>query len=381
MPQSNSNLAPSLLESQSCGGDRARKGFSFQDSILLAKLPIWFVQESFTQLISEAIGDIEVQFFHPRYGMKKELLEVKNHSVQPKKFWDEIQRFFEIQVGSPETYRRFYLVTTGVSNEIKPLLNGLKRLRDPENFYDDSPPIQQQSYNDYLEIVKNLGQNEDMAKFIFDKVSIEINWSEAKTDEYSSFNSSLVAHFQKIEEEVPGKILRKIFEELSSLVKKRQNKPIKRTEIEDIFKKHLPAELSPTEQPIKLLTKTDTSSTLETTALPFEWTPFFGGEKRIYPPSGEWQNPLMQDLYRTRDWIINERSTRRIRLQGSRRLSASIAIGSVFSAVAGFSIESEYRGEIWATDARSGQPMLIQQSKHQTMTFSKKASREKEIKS
>ena len=36
-----------------------------------------------------------------------------------------------------------------------------------------------------------------------------------------------------------------------------------------------------------------------------------------------------------------------------RRLSAALAIGSVFSAVAGFSIEMQYRDQVYATDAHA----------------------------
>lgn len=350
MTMSEDRPTPSLLEPQSSGGDRAEAGFSFQESILLVKVPGWLAQDGFTAVIREAIGDIEAQFFDPRKGTQKECLEVKNHHVSSTKFWNEIKRFYEIQAGSSKTYRQFSLITTGVSDKIKPLLNGLKRYRNPEKFYSDSPAIQRNSYKDYLEIIERLGQTEEIARFLLDKVSIETDWSSAKTHAESLFNQSLLEHFSEYEE-VPTRTLKKVYEALSSLVRKRRNKPIRRKEIEAIFREQLPAELNPSEQSIKLLTKTNTSSISETTALQFEWVAFFGGEARDYPTCEEWQSVLIKDLHRTQDWIVKHRCTRRIRLQGSRRLSASVAIGSVFSSVAGFSLDVEYRGELWATNA------------------------------
>lgn len=61
---------------------------------------------------------------------------------------------------------------------------------------------------------------------------------------------------------------------------------------------------------------------------------------------------LARPLSQTKAWILRHRGTRRIRLTGNRRLSTSLAIGAVFSAVAGFVVEMENRGgELWSTDA------------------------------
>lgn len=61
-----------------------------------------------------------------------------------------------------------------------------------------------------------------------------------------------------------------------------------------------------------------------------------------------------EELRATRDWIAATGRPRRISLGGSRRLSGSICIGSVFSAVSGFAIELHYRGGDWKTDEYGG---------------------------
>ncbi len=61
-------LTPSLLEPQSCGGDIAKTGFSFQDHYILAQIPVWLAQEGFTAMVQEGIGDVEIKFFTPNQG-------------------------------------------------------------------------------------------------------------------------------------------------------------------------------------------------------------------------------------------------------------------------------------------------------------------------
>ena len=61
----------------------------------------------------------------------------------------------------------------------------------------------------------------------------------------------------------------------------------------------------------------------------------------------DWNTVLMKELTHTRDWIRRANRPRIVHLSGNRRLSASIALGYVFSAVAGFSIRVDYRGNHW----------------------------------
>ncbi len=117
-------LTPSLLEPQSRGGDNAEAGFLFQAHIILARIPVWLSQEGFTSVRPEGSADVDVKFFIPGHGFATELVEVKNHTLQPSEFWKEIQRFKELDTGSPSTYRRFTLVATSASKELEPLVNG-----------------------------------------------------------------------------------------------------------------------------------------------------------------------------------------------------------------------------------------------------------------
>jgi hypothetical protein len=50
---------------------------------------------------------------------------------------------------------------------------------------------------------------------------------------------------------------------------------------------------------------------------------------------------------------MDNRSVRQLALHSERRLSTSLAIGAVFSAVSGFAIDLHYRAEVWSTDAHA----------------------------
>ncbi|ARK26378.1 hypothetical protein SporoP37_16485 (plasmid) [Sporosarcina sp. P37] len=83
----------------------------------------------------------------------------------------------------------------------------------------------------------------------------------------------------------------------------------------------------------------------------FLWEPFFGGKERKYPEAVVWTEELYNNVVATKKWVEMNRSSKRIRLSGHRRLSSAMVIGAVFSSVSGFTIEAELReGAIWATN-------------------------------
>ena len=76
----------------------------------------------------------------------------------------------------------------------------------------------------------------------------------------------------------------------------------------------------------------------------------FGGRERNFPPGEEWNSQVIGELQSTQEWLVSTKRSRRIHLSGHRRLSASIAIGCVFSAVSGFVIQMETKEGIWCSD-------------------------------
>lgn len=339
---------PSLLEPEASGGDTAERGFSFQEQVALALIPDWLAYEGFAQLIREAMGDIEAQFFVPGHGIQNELIEVKNHRLAPSEFWKEIARFQEIDEGCPGDYRWFTLVSPGISDDLKPLINGLRRIRLPYGFYPPGSAVRNNSFAAYVKVVENLGRPDQVAQFLFEKVLIRPDWGLAQDDGEALFRQALADHLPAYEN-VSQRAVRDMYLGVGALVKKRRGEPITRRELETALRDAVPERQRPPFPSIHVHTVGSGEDSLDPRKLCFDWRAFFGGAMREYPAPSVWDEVLVEELLEARRWITHYRSTRNIHLTGSRRLSAAFALGSVFSAVAGFSIVMNHRGQLWST--------------------------------
>src|SRR5262245_40130232 len=105
-----------LLSPEATGGDIAETGFTFQDGLILAKLPGWLARDGFTSMAREAMLDGEAKFFLPACGFLREGLEAKAYSLTPSVFWAEIATFQRHDRDSPGTYQWFTLVGAGLSS-------------------------------------------------------------------------------------------------------------------------------------------------------------------------------------------------------------------------------------------------------------------------
>lgn len=345
------HLTPSLLEPQSRGGDIAEGGFSFQDHIILARIPHWLAQDGFTAMLRENIGDVEAKFFVPEQGFVAELLEVKVYSLQPSHFWKEIKRFKEIDTGSPNTYRVFILVSTGISKDLEPLVNGLRRVRNPKDFYEQNSLVYANSLKDYIQLVKKSGGSEEDANFLLKKVEIEFDWSTAKLQGEALFKQSFTECLQEYND-LSIKTLDNIYNNLGIFLRQKRNEIITRKDLENKLREKIPSNQLPDLRSILIYTATDNAENPTHPGLRFDWAEFYGGETRQIAQTETW-NELVIKLQKTRNWIENHRNTKRIKLLGNRRLPACLALGSVFSAVRGYAIEMEYRSQIWATDSHA----------------------------
>ena len=350
MTENADGMTLSLLQPESRGGDIAEGGFSFQEQIVLSRIPLWLSQDGFTAMTRESIGDAEAKFFVPGHGFVVELVEAKDHPLTPSDFWSEVKRFQEVDAGSPGTYSWFIIASAGLSRSLRPLVNGLRRVRDAYGFYEDGAAVKDSSFGDYVQIVRRLDHDEQDARFLFEKVLIEAELSAARSHGEALFRQSLITHLREYQD-LSSRTLGTIYANLGTFVRGRRNQPVFRRELEAKLREEIdPGQLPPL-RPISIYTSTRDEGDLKTPDLRFNWATFFGGETRAFPPPERWNRQLFGDLQETRDWIIRHRATRRIRLKGNRRLSASLAVGSVFSAVAGFTIEVDYRGETWSTAA------------------------------
>lgn len=351
MAADHGKTTPSHLENESRGGETAQGGFVFQDGVLIASLPQWLAHEGFDCLIRESIGDAEARFFCPDSGYEVDFVEAKNHRVTPAEFWNEIGRFQAVAAGSGRTYRRFTLACTGASEDVEAIGRALRRVRDPAVFYGVSPVVQN-SLGDFVQVVKHHGHSEGMARFLYDFVDLRWDFGPGQNHAEALFRQA-VADFLPQYRDVPSRFLGCMFAALLKLIGPRINKPILRSEIEHALHEAVDHSFRAAHPPVSVHTAVGDDRG-RSTDLRFEWDDFFGGGDRTYPAPDEWDRRVVGKLREMQGWIIRQRSSRRIVVRGSRRISATLALGSVFSAVSGFSVELHHRGEVWATDAHDG---------------------------
>ena len=341
----------SLLSPQSTGGDIAEGGFQYQANSITAQIPNWLAQDGFTEMIRESLGDVEAKFYMPSGGLCREFVQIKNHRLTPSGFWPEIEHFQQIDQEDPDSYKRFVLVCTGVSAPLKTMINALRRVREAYPFYDGAQQIQDASYDDFVKAVKKLGKSKEMADFLFSKVRCEIDPTDAEAHLRERFREILFQNYPFFAK-LPAESSTEACSRLVELVQSRKNQPIYRRELEGAIWKNVETEKHP-EFSIRIHTIHDDSNEGPEGCLQFNWKSYFGGGERNFPPAEEWNRQVIGELQSTKEWLVSTQRPRRIHLSGHRRLSASIAIGSVFSAVSGFVIGMETKEEIWYTDDHS----------------------------
>ena len=338
----------SLVSSQATGGDIAEGGFQYQANLITARIPNWLSQDGFTEMIRESLGDVEAKFFVPSSGFRREFVQYKNHNMTPSEFWRAIEHFQKMDQESASSYQRFVLACAGVSNTLKPMINALRRVRDAYPFYNGAQQILDISYHDFVKAVEKLDKSMGMADFLFFKVCFEVDLTDAEDHPRELFRETLFQNFP-IFTELKANLSTEACSRLVELVQSRKNQPIFRRELEEAIWKSAEAEGRP-EPSIRIHTTHDDSDKAPEGCLQFNWKSCFGGSERNFPPAEEWNNQVIGELESTKTWLVSTQQPRRLHLSGHRRLSASIAIGSVFSAVSGFVIGMKTKEGIWWTD-------------------------------
>lgn len=225
-------------------------------------------------------------------------------------------------------------------------MNGLRRVRDPYEFYEAGSSVSEQSYADYAAIVKGLNRSEADAKFLFTRVSVEPNWNLAADHGSVLFKEALGGPHPEFLS-YPASCAEQAAQSVRSLVQEHRNKPLRRRLIEEAIGNARPSGSSLVSRPLEIHTEVS-SSAVPLGAIRFRWQEFFGDGGRNYPPSKDWQR-VVDELRAFRDWAISQKLSRKIQLSGDRRLCVSLAVGSVLSAVAGFSVAVDFRGTVWST--------------------------------
>lgn len=342
-----------MLDREATGGLIATNGLRFQENVALANVPTWLANHRFASLIVEGQSDIDAQFFTPKHGEYCELTEVKDHILTPAEFWAEIDHFRALDADSPNTYQRFTLVCEGLAPTLSAIGNALNRIRGTHHFY--APfPVGKASLDAFSKVVGKHGRGLEEARFLLERVHIDVTLSAVKTNAESVFGSQLVAAIPDLDS-ITKQDERAAFQALKALLASKIGQSVGRQELEETLRSTISAAHLSDIQPIHLHTSAHETDSDAPLAIRFDWSKFSGGTARSFPPALEWNGVVVSELQATKDWIMRHHTQRRLVLTGSRRLSASVAIGAVFSAVSGFAIEmTPAPGQVnWCTDAHA----------------------------
>lgn len=338
---------PSLDEPESTGGETGGRGYHFQYEYLASQIPYWLSHEGFTSLLSEGIGDIEIKMFSPSHGYTRELIQVKDAHLTPANFWNVIDRFHSVNLGSPETYSWFRVVVQGVSDRLSPLTNTLRRLRSPYGFYDETSNVIQNTLDNFSELVREAGKPEEYSDFIYRHVLIDTRLNPG----LPLFRENVSQHLP-IYADLPYQTVETIYHRFLRMASI-PNTQITRKEIELVFSNNLPPDFSTFVQPINIRTLTDEDNSQRNELdkdIVLNWSDFSGGSERTFPEENRWNDVLVSQLEAIKQFVNAHRSSHLLCLHGSQRLSAAIAIGKVFSATSSLSIIINHRGRSWRTD-------------------------------
>lgn len=341
----------SLMTPEARGGDIAEGGFRSQDHLTLARIPGWLAEDGFTGMIREAHGDAEASFYVPGTGLTREFVEYKDYEIQPADLRKEVARFRRMAEKTGKAYRRFVLSSRGHSPQLRPVHAALERVRGALPFYADVPAITNASYVDYENAASKVDLDGDAARFLFEKVVLEPDAPAGETLAAALFDEAMRRTFPSTAD-ASGRQMVSARQALADLVVSHKARPVSRTQILEAIAGGLPHIASALlAAPLQLHTSIGAAEDRPQGSILMNLTAFFGGDTRQYPPPAEWDRQVIGELAAFRDWVVTSGRPRSILLSGNRRLSASVAIGRVLSAVAGFRVAMQYRGEEWRTDS------------------------------
>src|SRR5215217_537792 len=166
------------------------------------------------------MGDAEAKFFVPGRPHTREFIEIKNHPLTGNQFWAEIDRFRELDEGSPDTFSWFTLVAKGLSAQQKRLRNSLRRLRNPYSFYEGTA-LAERSFAHYAGVVEGMGRSEDDARFLFERVLIREDLTTDESQWTAVFHDELARHFPEYGE-LSLTTAQNVYEGLGALLRARR---------------------------------------------------------------------------------------------------------------------------------------------------------------
>jgi hypothetical protein len=355
-PKQRSAKRGSLLSPAAMGGIIAGKGFDFQTRFAACNVPVWLLKEAFQQLLFEGTGDIDIRYTEAGKTTRIHV-QVKDHEVPPGELKSVLKHFSEIDTDHPGVYSCFTLVCPSLTSTLRPIANGLARLRGAAPFFDDRPETLTPTKQELDTLLEKLGLG-DYIDLIHEKVSFELGHGDMHHDDraINHFISHLLSHPQYADK--LRAMVQPAFAEVMRAISAKKGIVLERSEIETLLQVAVAAGIA-FEKKITLWLQNWTSETFDVPAdFSLDWSSAFDRATRMVPSPETWNSEFIPELNALKRKLLVERKERLICFRGKCALSTGVALGAVFPTVAGwaFEIPQPPAKEPWRSDAPPTQP-------------------------
>jgi hypothetical protein len=309
------------------------------------------LEASFHQLFFEGTGDIDVRYVDG--GASRRIhIQVKDHNVAPAEFKSVLEAFQKIDAGLPGVYEQFILACPSVSAALRPIENGLARLRGAKPFYDDIPSVLSDTSRELTDRIQRAGLgifNDLLVK----KVHFDIGHGDLHKDDraieiFVARLLNLPAYATSIR-----KMVQPAFAELLRALDANRGQVLDRRRAEEILQRAVRV----SNEPSQAVALSIHNWTKEKYRIPadheLDWSSHFDRATRRVPTPDVWNDQLVPELRGLQKRILVERPERLIRFQGKCALSTGILLGSTFPTVGGwsFQIDQPPSNAVWRSDS------------------------------
>jgi len=358
--KTNRSQSGSLLSPEAMGGLIAGKGFDFQTRFAACHVPVWLLKEAFQQLLFEGTGDIDVRYTEAGKTTRIHI-QVKDHEVSPNELKSVLQQFAKIDADHPDTYKCFTLVCPSLTATLRPIANGLARLRGAAPFYDDKPEALAPTKQELDEKLRKADLG-DYIDLLHAKVGFDLGHGDMHHDDraINHFISRLLDHPHYADK--VRAMVQPAFAEIMRAIGAKKGVVLERAEIEMVLQAAVAAGIAG-EKKITLWLQNWTSESFDAPAdYTLDWSSHFDRATRKVPSPETWNKQLIPELEALKKKLLTERKERLIRFRGKCALSTGVALGAVFPTVGGwaFEIPQPPSKDDWRSDAAATNPYHLQ---------------------
>lgn len=352
----------SLLGKQGMGGIHGGKGFKAQDAYLCIKLPYWFVDPHLTHVLNEGSGDIDVRY--ERGGqVERHYLQVKDHPVSRSEFKEVVEQFWSKHQADPEL-RRFVLVSGGLHEDVKAFQRALARARGSKAMHSGSATATA-TLADVSALLTDL-KLPVTAEWALEYLDLEDS-EHVRTwpNSAASLLNDFVGQTQSLEgfENALRPALVRAYEALQVFVANNFGTTLSREDVLGVVRRAVAEFHTQTQADglgifLDVWGDPNAQAQLAHDAV-IDWREHFDRDSRRIPPVKTWTQVLQPELAEIQRRFRESGTNRHVIVKGQAPLSAGLAVGAAFSAVKGYRLTIEQRGEPWASDAAPSAARMV----------------------